>query len=127
MANTNAFNKLFKEIFEEINKNIDDFFSIGSIVSSIASQTKEAVAELKDLDTALTEIGRTTGLTKQQLKELGDSAFDAASKYGKTASDYLSSIQELYHAGFQDTKGIAELLQLPLPIPMHQVRKQAVH
>ena len=64
------------------------------------SKTKEAVGELKEIDNILTEISKTSDLTKQELKSLGTSSYDAASKYGRTASDYLTGIQEMSRSGF---------------------------
>lgn len=64
------------------------------IKGKIINQVKESIEELKGLDTILTEIGKTGNLTKAQLKQLGDSAFETASTYGKKASDYLTEIQK---------------------------------
>lgn len=66
------------------------------------SQSRDAVAELKKIDHTLTQIGKTSDLTSQELEHLGISAFKTAGKYGKEASDYLTSIQEMLHAGFSN-------------------------
>ena len=75
----------------------------------VVYNTKQAVSELKDLDDILTEISKTSDLTTEQLKNLGDTAFDTASKYGKKASDYLTGVQEMYRAGFDNAEQMAEL------------------
>ncbi len=87
-------------------------FSIDSAITLLGSKTKEAVSELAELDSILTKISKTSDLTGQQLKELGDSAFETASKYGRTASDYLTAVQEMYRAGFENAEEIAELSML---------------
>lgn len=109
MANKNVFSELFTNLLKDINNSFENVLSIGSGISFITSQTKEAVSELKDLNSVLTEIGKSTSLTSQQIKELGESAFDTASKYGKAASDYLSGMKEMYHAGFYNMDEMAEL------------------
>lgn len=59
-----------------------------------------------DLD-ILTEISKTSDMTAQELERLGDTSFKSASKYGKTASDYLTGIQEMSRSGFYGEKGTA--------------------
>ncbi|GFI70090.1 hypothetical protein IMSAG249_01917 [Lachnospiraceae bacterium] len=46
-------------------------------------------------------------MTAQQLEKLGNTSFKAASKYGKTASDYLLGVQEMSRSGFYGDKGTA--------------------
>lgn len=72
-------------------------------------KVKEAVGELKQLDDILNEISHVSGLTGAQLKELGDSAFDAADKYGKSADEYLESVRKMYQAGQRNAAQMAEL------------------
>ena len=72
-------------------------------------KTKESVSELVKLDSILTQISKTSSLTEQQLTKLGDSAFETASKYGRTASEYLNSVQNMYRAGFKNAEQMAEL------------------
>lgn len=91
-----------------MNHNFSIFSADKTFARGIA-ELKEAVTELRKLDRILTEIGKTSDLTKRQLKELGNTAFDTASKYGKSAADYLTGIQEMYRAGFDNAKELAEL------------------
>ena len=79
------------------------------VVTKVTSEISSAVNELKELDNILTEISKTSDLTEQQLKKLGDTAFDSASKYGRKASDYLTGVQEMYRAGFNNAEEMAEL------------------
>lgn len=84
-----------------------------SLVTGAITQTttkiSEAVTEIKELDNVLTEISKTSDLTAEQLANLGDTAFDTASTYGKKASDYLVGVQEMYRAGFDNAEEMAEL------------------
>lgn len=77
------------------------------IKGKIIDQVTASIEELKGLDTILTEIGKTGNLTKAQLKQLGDSAFETASTYGKKASDYLTEVQKMAGSGFTGKQGQA--------------------
>lgn len=85
------------------------WLSVSSAVMLMVSNTREAVTELKNLDSILTEISKTSDLTESQLKKVGKSAFPTASEYGKKASDYLTGVQEMYRAGFKNAEKMAEL------------------
>lgn len=79
------------------------------VLSTGVYKFKSAVSELKEIDSILTEISKTSDLTAAQLEKLGNSAFDSASKYGKTAEDYLTGVQEMYRAGFNNAEQMSEL------------------
>ena len=70
----------------------------------------ETLTELKEIDSCLAEIRKiNTSLSKAQLKQIGNDAFDIASKYGKQASDYLSSVKNLSQAGYDSAGSLAKL------------------
>ena len=83
------------------------WLSVSSGVMLLISKTKNAVSEIKELDNILTEISKTSDMTSQQLQKLGMAAYDSASKYGRTASDYLLGVQEMARSGFYGEKGSA--------------------
>lgn len=74
----------------QIGKNLGDIFK-GSlniltdlkIKDAIIKQVQESIKELKNIDTILTDIGKTGNLTQNQLKQLGNSSYETASAYGK--------------------------------------------
>ena len=103
----NRLGKSVKEQFAEIGRSVAQTFSIASGFMFLTSKTKDAISEMKDLDDILTEISKTSDLTSQELKELGISAYDSASKYGKTASDYLTGVKNMSQSGFYGEKGEA--------------------
>lgn len=71
---------------------------------------KNAISELKEIDTLLTEISKeNTQLTKSDLKNIRNRSFDVASKYGKAPTDYLSGVKETSRAGYGNASEIAEL------------------
>lgn len=101
--------KNLKDQFKQAAESFTQWFSVSSAVMLGIQKTREAIGELKELDNILTEISKTSDLTTAQLKKLGDTAFDTASKYGKKASDYLTGVQEMYRAGFDNAEQMAEL------------------
>ena len=104
--------KLEKSLSDQLKKageSLTKWLSPSSGMTFLISKTKEAVSELVTLDSILTEINQTSNLTQKELTALGDAAFETASKYGKSASDYLTAVKEMYAAGVQNAKEMAEL------------------
>lgn len=105
-----AGNSIISELgrgFKQIGQFAMTYGGIQKVVRSIV----DSVNQLKEVDSIITEISKTSDLTNSQLKELANNSFDAASKYGKTATDYLTGIQEMSRSGFYGKKaeGLAEL------------------
>jgi TP901 family phage tail tape measure protein len=98
---------LLRKQFAEAAQEFSQWLSISSAVTFAISKTKDAILEIKELDGILTNISKTSNMTSGQLKQLGKDAYSSASKYGKTASDYLNSIQAMSNSGFQGKKGTA--------------------
>ena len=48
-------------------------------------------------------------LTDSQLAQIGSNSFGIASKYGKTATDYLTGVQEMSRAGYANAEAMGEL------------------
>lgn len=91
--------------FGDIFKNAMSKLSNLRIKEKIISQIKDSIEELRGIDTILTDIGKTSNYTKNQLKQLGDSSFETASTYGKKASDYLSKVQKMANSGYTGNQG----------------------
>lgn len=99
-----------KKQFQQAFSSISGLFSVNAAVTKIISETKEAISELKKVDTLLTQIGKDNrSLSKSDLAVLGSSAFDTASKYGKSVTEYLSGVQKALRAGYKNAAEIAEL------------------
>lgn len=100
----------FKDQWTQAVDSFKTWLSASSAVMLAVSKTKETITELKEIDTILTEISKTNDkLSKSDLKNIGNDAFETASKYGKKATDYLSGVQEASRAGYQNAEEIAEL------------------
>lgn len=112
MRQAGKLGKSLTQTFKDSAKSFIEWTTASGAVMEIWTAVRQGVGELKDLDSILTEISKTSDLTKNQLKELGDTAFESASKYGESASTYLTSIQEMYRAGFDNAEETAELVTL---------------
>lgn len=74
------------------------------------SKFRQSLNTLKENDSILTEISKTSEMTKNQLKELGDEAFAVASKYGQVSGNYLLAVQEMARSGYESlSKELGEL------------------
>lgn len=110
MRAMNRLGKSLKEQFQQAYQSFTMWLSASSAVMKVISETKEAFTELKKINTILTEISKANDkLTKDQLTQIGNNSFDVASKYGKSASDYLLGVQEASRAGYKNAEAMAEL------------------
>lgn len=91
-------------------KKFASWMGMTTVMSRFAMECRQAVTELKEIDTLLTEISKANDkLSQSQLKQIGLNSFDVASKYGKTATDYLAGVQEASRAGYENAEAMAEL------------------
>jgi len=110
MRGINKLGSTIKQQFSQAAQSFSQWLSVSAAVMFLISKTKEAIQELKEMDTLLTEISKANDkLSKDELKEIGNNSFDTASKYGKKSTDYLSGVQEASRAGYTNAEGIAEL------------------
>ena len=73
---------------------------------------QNAIENLKEIDSILTDISKISNLSSSQIKNLEDHSYQTASKYGKNASDYLSGVQDMAGAGYSNSTKMAELSML---------------
>lgn len=108
-----ALNKLgasLKNQFAQATRSFTMWLSASTAVMKLISETREAVTELKEVDTILTEISKTNhSLTSSDLTKIADNGFDVASKYGKTVTDYLSGVKDMSRAGYRNAEAMGEL------------------
>lgn len=99
-----------KDQMSQAAQSFTQWLSVSSAVMLLVSKTKNAISELKEINTLLTEISKANDkLSKSDLTKIGNNSFDVASKYGKGATDYLSGVQEASRAGYENAEAIAEL------------------
>lgn len=73
------------------------------VISKITQSLREAVSTMKDVDTQLTNISKVSGITGQALSEMGERAYETASKYGVAADEFLSAVYTFQKAGLNDS------------------------
>ncbi len=84
--------------------------SVFGIASMAVNQFRQSFTNLKTIDSILVEISKTNDrLSKIELAQIGSNSFNVASKYGKTATDYLTGVQDMSRAGYQNAEAMAEL------------------
>lgn len=102
-----------KSTADKVRSMLGHITKIGSafgVASMLINSFTKSLKTLRSNDTILTEISKTSEMTKNQLKKLGDEAFKIASKYGQLSSNFLTAVQEMARAGYDDNvKGMAEL------------------
>lgn len=110
MRTLNKLGASLKDQMKQASNSFTQWISVSSAIMGVVYSTKQAVSELKEVDTLLTEISKANDqLSKTQLKQIGYNSFDVSGKYGKKATDYLSGVQEASRAGYVNAEGIAEL------------------
>lgn len=100
------------EEIKNMGAKFSNWFGISQAVMFAVGKFRDANVELKNINSILTEVSKTSDLTVSKLKELGDTSFESASVYGKKASDYLYGVQEMSRAGYENSKQMAELSTL---------------
>lgn len=78
------------------------YVSIRAIISKVVSAFRDALNTMKEVDSELVTIQKTTGYSGEQLDRLTDSAYKLASAYGRTATEILNAASVYARAGFKD-------------------------
>ena len=109
MKDTGMETASFSQLIKENISAFTNWYLIGGAVSTLIGKFKKSIVEIKEVNTFLTEISKTSELTGNQLKQLGINTYDYASKYGETAQNYLGGFLEMNRAGFDNSKEMADL------------------
>lgn len=84
-----------------------------NLLATYRKQVEEAISELRNMDSILTEIGKSGNYTASALKALGENSFQSASAYGKKASEYLQTVQSISRSAF-DSKEVIAISELSM-------------
>lgn len=100
----------------QLKDSANSFFSLftgnRNVLDFGADKIRSAVSDLKDLNTAMVEIDKTSNMTKGALQSLTQNSFDEASKYGALMKDYMNSAGEFAKAGYSNLNEITETAML---------------
>lgn len=72
-------------------------------INKIRQGVRDALTEMKNVDTELTNISKVSGKTGEELAAIGERAYETASRYGESASTYLEAVYSMQKAGMGDT------------------------
>lgn len=115
---TGQIGKSFMDTFKEKALKFAGWFNLANAFMMIANEGKQALITFKEVDSILTEISKTSERSAESLEKLGETAFDAASKYGVSVQNYLTGVQEMARAGYEiyGEERSAQLAELALLI-----------
>ena len=106
---TNSTNVL-GDTFSHIVGKITVWQVVNAAVAKVKRSFTEAIDTMKQVDTEMTAIQKVTGNTSAEMEKLGNTAYEAASKYGVAVTDYLESVGTFAKAGYKDmSEDMAEL------------------
>jgi len=85
----------FRSQMAKAAESISKFLSLNTAAALFISQTKDAVKELRQIDTLLTQISASSErLSRSDLERIGNNAFFSTGTHGKSAANYLTGVQE---------------------------------
>lgn len=85
----------FRSQMSQAAETISKCLSLNTVVTLFLSKTKNAVKELRQVDTLLTQISVSSGrLSRSDLERIGNNAFPSTGTHGKSAANYLTGMQE---------------------------------
>lgn len=96
-----------KDQISQATESFTQWVSISSVIMGTIYKVKQAIGEIKDVDDIITEISKTSDMTSEQLQKLTSSSFGKASNLGRTATDYLSGVEEMARSGYYGDQGEA--------------------
>ena len=79
------------------------------VINKATQAFKEALTTMKSVDSELANIQKVTDESDAVIAQLGDTAYDTASKYGVAANDFLSASADFAKAGYDNYSAMAEL------------------
>lgn len=79
-------------------------------ISTVIRSLREAVEEMKNVDTELVVVRKVTDFSDEKLESIRKHSYEIGKEYGVSASQYLESVAELSRAGYREqSEGLAEL------------------
>ena len=76
--------------------------TINAAVATVIRSFKNAIATMKEVDSALVTIRKVTDLTESQIESLTNKTYELATAYGRTADELLDLSATFARAGFGD-------------------------
>ncbi len=110
LSNTTTAVNRAGDSFGKVVGKIDLWSAATTLIYQPVKAFKEAVEELKRVDSALVSAQKATNATAADMDKLSANSFKYAKNYGRTASEYLNNVTDFARAGFGEQS--EELAQL---------------
>ena len=88
---------------ETLQNLITRYASLTVVITKTIQYVREALTTMREVDQQLTNIQKVSNMTSDEIKRLGDSAYETASKYGVAADKYLEAVYTFQKAGLGDS------------------------
>lgn len=95
-------NSLLGDSLDRIIAKVSAWQLINWAVSSAIGTFRDAIQTIKEVDTQLVTIRKTTDLTEEEIRKLTDSTYELAAAYGRTADELLDLTATFARAGLHD-------------------------
>lgn len=95
----NSAQKAGQSVFDMVGK-FAQWYIVGKLVSAPVAAFKDAVQELKNVDSELVSIQKVMGASAAEMDRLSEKAYQVGSNLGVAASDYLASVTQWAQAGY---------------------------
>ena len=79
------------------------WYLIGNVIVHAKRAIDGALDTMREVDQELTNIAKVSDLTAREIQQIGDAAYDTASKYGVAAEEYLQAVYTFQKAGLGDS------------------------
>jgi TP901 family phage tail tape measure protein len=105
------------QVLESINA-VDAAFNRLAMIGlqKLRQAFREALTEMKNVDSALVVVRKVTDFTDEQLESLRSHAYEIGKDYGVTASEYLDAVAEMSRAGYKEQS--ADLAELAVKLQL---------
>lgn len=103
--NTKSFGDRVRETFARLSSYLVNVAVIGTITRSL----REAFTDLKSIDSELTNLSKVTNVAREDFRKLSIEATEGASRWGRTAEDYLKAQTIFAQAGKENYEQLADL------------------
>ena len=103
--------KLLEAETAAADQRINNWTRVAKIAAAavVVKATKEALSTMKEVDSELANIRKVTGESEENIRKLGEAAYDTASKYGVSANEYLEAATAFAKAGKSNYAELAEV------------------
>ena len=90
------------------------YVSVSSIILSAIRSVRQMVSNVVEMDRSLTEFNKVADVTKSQLENITDKAFETGKTIGRTGKDVIDAATEFKRAGYDIKESTEEMSKAAL-------------